>query len=553
MKKLCLVLGLAGLLSMPSIVFGEATWYGSFRGGVESAGGSSHMFSNGSRWGVKGSNEISEGLTANYRYEEALDLATASLSTGNRLSYVGLSGGFGTISIGRVWSASFNSVGAILDNSYIYGDSFTSYRVGPAVSYSNSAGAANLQVDLVMDKGNKAKSGVDHYEFGLSFDLGAATLAFAHRKKNFAMVTSTTQKFVEGTAGTPTQVTVVNGMPGTPPTVTVEPGTANVPTMVTVVPAIAAVEPEDAIDEETGAAQANRQTLISTKTGKNVEASGDNAVATLAEATKDACDAIDGAIWVSGADTSNVDDGCYAKSLVTLRMNTLKSAKVGTGATAQTVTPVDNDIAHLSEANCTAADTDPDTTGVQAGVYEHNSKMCYPNGTTLTYITKAAVAAVEEVKAEPIKVEVEDGVAGVPPVVTVVPGVAGTPTQVTVTPGTPGTPSKFVTETTTTPAYDETMNAVAVKFAAGSHSAAVGLVKKSDSMGGESSTTVANAGGPLSDGLSYHFNIADTEGSASNPWLIGMSKSLGGGSTLILEHADAGDENKTAVYLQVDF
>ena len=38
-------------------------------------------------------------------------------SGGGRLAYVGLSGGFGTLTIGQIWSASYNSVGAITDNS----------------------------------------------------------------------------------------------------------------------------------------------------------------------------------------------------------------------------------------------------------------------------------------------------------------------------------------------------------------------------------------------------------------------------------------------------
>ena len=158
------------------------------------------MKSFGSRWGVKGSNEVAEGLVANYRYEESLNLATASLADGDRLSSVGLSGGFGTLSIGRIWSASFNSVGALLDPTVFYGDAQTSYRIGNAVSYSNSAGAATVQVDLVMDGGNSSKSGVDQYEFGLSFDLGAATLAFAHRKMYVAAVEL---------VGTPTVLTAV--------------------------------------------------------------------------------------------------------------------------------------------------------------------------------------------------------------------------------------------------------------------------------------------------------------------------------------------------------
>ena len=56
-----------------------------------------------SRWGVKGSSEVSEGLTAVYRYEEALNLGTTTLAdANNRLSYVGLSGGFGMVTLGRI-------------------------------------------------------------------------------------------------------------------------------------------------------------------------------------------------------------------------------------------------------------------------------------------------------------------------------------------------------------------------------------------------------------------------------------------------------------------
>ncbi len=586
MKKLCLVLGLAGLLSMPSIVFGEATWYGSFRGGVESAGGSSHMFSNGSRWGVKGSNEISEGLTANYRYEEALDLATASLATGNRLSYVGLSGGFGTVTIGRIWSASWNSVGAILDNSYVYGSSHTSYRVGPAVSYSNSAGAASLQVDLVMDGGNAAKSGVDSYEFGLSFDLGAATLAFAHRKRNHAAMSTTTTEFVPGTPGTPTQVTVTPGTAGTPTGVTVTPGTAGTPTgvtvtpgtpntpgtagtptVVTVTPAVEGVEGKEAVEEETGTAATDLWRFTNPKSALAI---------TLSANTAAECAKVDG-IWVTAANSNADADACYgSQSGVTFMKNRLKSATAPSGLTDENegdsrrplpAEGVDANIHATAEECASTADA---RTG---GLWEPNTGMCYATGTVFTYVTVEAEDAVEEVEAEPQKVEVtqqgtagtdgeagtptqvdvEPGTAGTPTVVRVTDGTAGTVTEVEVTPGTPGTPSAMVTTTTTTAAYDDTMNAVAVRFAAGSHSAAVGLVKTSNSMGGESSTTIANAGGPLSDGLSYHFQVRDTEGSDSNPWLVGLAKSLGGGSTVILEHGDAGDDNSTAVYLQVDF
>ena len=85
-----------------------------------------------------------------YRYEEALNLENATLSDGNRLSYVGLSGGFGTLTMGRVWGAEYNTTGGILDNSYFYGDSYGSYRVGPALSYAVSAGPVSMQLDAIM-------------------------------------------------------------------------------------------------------------------------------------------------------------------------------------------------------------------------------------------------------------------------------------------------------------------------------------------------------------------------------------------------------------------
>ena len=157
MKKKLLVIALASLLSAPSIVFAQAEWYGSFRAGVQTGptdaapNGDTILAAPGSRWGVRGSNEISDGLRGVYRYEEALDLRTATLTAGNRLSFVGLSGGFGTLTMGRVWGAEYNTTGVILDNSYFHGSSQGTYRVGPALSYAVDAGPVSMQLDAVMD------------------------------------------------------------------------------------------------------------------------------------------------------------------------------------------------------------------------------------------------------------------------------------------------------------------------------------------------------------------------------------------------------------------
>ena len=159
----------------------QATWYGSFRAGISSSSGNTVLYTPGSRWGVKGSNEISDGLSGVYRYEEALDLSTATLGAGNRLSYVGLSGGFGTLTMGRVWGAEYNSTGAILDNSYFLGNSYGSYRIGPAVSYAISTGPVNLQLDAVMRNNpvNNNKT-VDRMLFGASAGFGAGKVAISY-------------------------------------------------------------------------------------------------------------------------------------------------------------------------------------------------------------------------------------------------------------------------------------------------------------------------------------------------------------------------------------
>ena len=129
-----------------------------------------------------GSSEVSDGLSAVYRFEHKLNSTNASLAGGGRLSYVGLSGGFGTISVGQIWSASYNSVGAITDNSNLWGDSETSYRSGNALSYALSSGNMSMQIDAIMD-GSEGKTGnnIDQLEFGLAVDIGEiGKVAFAH-------------------------------------------------------------------------------------------------------------------------------------------------------------------------------------------------------------------------------------------------------------------------------------------------------------------------------------------------------------------------------------
>ncbi len=183
------VLIFSGLMAAPATVFAEASWYGSLRGGIEFASGMDAKFYDGaSRWGIKGSGEISEGLTAVYRFEHKFSTADAG-QAGGRLAFVGLDGGFGKVTLGQIWSASYNHAGVIRDfpNWYTSGD--TTGRIGNALSYAFSADAFSVQVDAIMDGGKDTGKAIDQLEFGMTVNLGdIGKIALAHTKMEDSMM-----------------------------------------------------------------------------------------------------------------------------------------------------------------------------------------------------------------------------------------------------------------------------------------------------------------------------------------------------------------------------
>ena len=85
---------------------------------------------------------------------------------GGRLSNISLSGGFGSISLGKIWSASAVHYGFKLDGSYWNGTfGGASARIGNLVSYSSSAGDVSFQID-------KTTGDDERLEFGASATLG---------------------------------------------------------------------------------------------------------------------------------------------------------------------------------------------------------------------------------------------------------------------------------------------------------------------------------------------------------------------------------------------
>jgi predicted porin len=66
----------------------------------------------GSRWGMKGSEDLGGGMTATFQLESSIAANTAVSSGFTRTSKLGLSGGFGSLSMGRQYTPTFSLIGA---------------------------------------------------------------------------------------------------------------------------------------------------------------------------------------------------------------------------------------------------------------------------------------------------------------------------------------------------------------------------------------------------------------------------------------------------------
>lgn len=97
-----------------------------------------------SRWGLKGSEDLGGGLKANFKLEQgfAMDTGVAGSSTGqgtgaqafDRQAYVGFSGGFGEVQLGKSWSA-YDDVSGASNAMFDSGALAPMYAVFKSVNY----------------------------------------------------------------------------------------------------------------------------------------------------------------------------------------------------------------------------------------------------------------------------------------------------------------------------------------------------------------------------------------------------------------------------------
>lgn len=196
MKKL-LPIAIAMVITAPVAVHADTTIYGLIDNALtynESGATDSWDVEQGngtSRLGVKGSEDLGNGLKAIFQYEWATQTTEGgSTQTGftNRLGYVGLTGAFGTAAIGRQWTPYYGAVGKTdIMNAPSAGfrNHLNTFRTGNAVVYNSpNMGGFSGAIAFIIDQGGATdiEDGIDSTNLALNYNNGPLSAGFGYRQ-----------------------------------------------------------------------------------------------------------------------------------------------------------------------------------------------------------------------------------------------------------------------------------------------------------------------------------------------------------------------------------
>ncbi|WP_241085706.1 porin [Candidatus Vondammii sp. HM_W22] len=186
MKKL-LTLAVAAAIAAPMAVSADTTIYGRINNALVHAdekeldangdivkSGSWDVEDNSSRFGVKGSEDLGNGLTAIFQYEWKVDSEDSAGLDAGRLAYVGLTGGFGTVAIGHQWTPYYGSVDKtdIFQINSINDEYIGPFRVGNTLAYvSPNFGGFSAKIALIISD-EKAEGSDADLDLGADFNDG---------------------------------------------------------------------------------------------------------------------------------------------------------------------------------------------------------------------------------------------------------------------------------------------------------------------------------------------------------------------------------------------
>ena len=183
MQKKLIAAAVAGALATP-VAIADVAVSGSIRTGVEYTGSEWVVADNFSRLRFKASSDLGNGQSAYMGYEFRVNSAQGSLVTGNtqRLSYVGIKGDWGSLSLGSQWSTLFNTVGTFVDKSNRYGglgywgEGGGQYRMKDSVALSTNIGGFSISADAQMNAGG---DDLDRATIGTNINIGGVSIGAA--------------------------------------------------------------------------------------------------------------------------------------------------------------------------------------------------------------------------------------------------------------------------------------------------------------------------------------------------------------------------------------
>ena len=186
MQKKLIAAAVAGALATP-VAIADVAVSGSIRTGVEYTGSEWQVNDNFSRLRFKASSDLGNGQSAYMNYEfrvnsDVGNLSSAGNGTTQRLSYVGIKGDWGSLSLGAQWSTLFNTVGTFIDKSNRYGglgywgNGGGQYRMADSVALSTNIGGFSISADAQMADGG---DDLDRATIGTNIAVGGVSIGAA--------------------------------------------------------------------------------------------------------------------------------------------------------------------------------------------------------------------------------------------------------------------------------------------------------------------------------------------------------------------------------------
>jgi general bacterial porin, GBP family len=139
----------------------------------------------GSRFGIKGSEDLGMGLKGHFVLEQAADVSSGEFNSSNRQTYVGLSGDFGTLTLGRQYTPFYDAVEPLINvdagGSFIVSNA-TTKRADSSIKYTSPM-FSGVQASVLAGSDKKSVTGFPETKD----DVMGASLSYTHGKMSAAL------------------------------------------------------------------------------------------------------------------------------------------------------------------------------------------------------------------------------------------------------------------------------------------------------------------------------------------------------------------------------